>query len=120
MIRRFSLFISWGCTVALLVAPMAALYLLFDIATFADLARTSLQLPIQWHTVSAPQWYGLWFLSVIYLVVGLVGLYFLRRAFSNFAKGELFNPDNSQDLRMFAISLFAQALVKPLHSDGPR
>jgi len=61
------------------------------------------------------QWYSLWFLTVIYISIGLTGLYFLRRAFSNFAKGQLFNYRNSRDLRHFSILLFAQALAKPLH-----
>lgn len=115
MSRLFSRLITFGCTAIIIAAPLAALYFLTDIAHFARWARSSLSLPIQWHTVSDTQWYCLWLLSTAYLAIGLAGLYFLRRAFANFAKGELFNQRNSQDLRRFAILLFAQGLAKPLH-----
>lgn len=115
MNRLFSLLIAYGCAAAIIAAPLAALYFLTDIGQFAALARSSLALPIQWHTVSDTQWYSLWLLSVAYLAIGVVGLYFLRRTFTNFANGELFTPRNSQDLRRFAILLFAQGLAKPLH-----
>lgn len=115
MTRHFSLFVAWGCLTALVLAPAAAFFFLIDMDAFAALARRSLGLPIQWQSVSAAQWYGLWLLTVLYLAVGLGGLYFLRRAFANFARGELFNRNNSRDLRLFSIFLFAQAVAKPLH-----
>lgn len=115
MTRRFSLLIAWGCLAIIILAFVAALFFLINIDAFAALARNSLGLPIQWQSVTTVQWYGFWCLTVLYLSVGLGGLYFLRRAFTNFARGELFNQDNSQDLRLFAIFLFAQALAKPLH-----
>ncbi|WP_088328380.1 DUF2975 domain-containing protein [Lacimicrobium sp. SS2-24] len=115
MTRQFSLFIAHGCSALLFFTPVAGLYLLFDIELFASLARSNLNLPIQWQTVSDTQWYSLWLLTVGYIGIGLTGLYFLRRAFANFAKGELFNHSNSRHLRLFAIMLFAQALAKPLH-----
>ena len=91
------------------------MYFLINIELFSDMARSNLGLPIQWQTVSSIQWYSLWLLTVFYIATGLASLYFLRRAFSNFAKGQLFNHSNSRDLRMFSILLFAQALAKPLH-----
>lgn len=115
MTRQFSLLIALGCSALLFLTPVAALYLLIDIELFASLARSNLNLPIQWQTVSDTQWYGLWLFTLIYIGIGLAGLYFLRRAFANFAKGELFNHSNSRDLRLFAIMLFVQALAKPLH-----
>lgn len=115
MTRQFSLLIALGCTAILILTPVAALYLLFDIQLFASLARSNLNLPIQWQTVSDSQWYSLWLLTLIYTGIGLTGLYFLRRAFANFAQGELFNLSNSRDLRLFSIILFAQALAKPVH-----
>lgn len=57
----------------------------------------------------------MWLLTLVYLTIGVTGLYFLRRAFSNFAKGELFNHSNSRDLKVFSVFLFAQAVAKPLH-----
>lgn len=115
MTRRFSLFITWGCLAALVLAPAAAFFFLIDIDAFATLAKRNLSLPIHWQSVTAGQWYGLWLLTALYLALGLGGLYFLRRAFANFAKGELFNRNNSRDLRLFSIFLFAQAVAKPLH-----
>lgn len=115
MSRQFSQLIALGCTAILIAAPVAALYFLIHIELFATLARSNLPLPIQWQTVSKMQWYSLWLLTLIYLATGLVGLYFLRRAFSSFAKGELFSHRNSRDLRLFSVFLFAQALAQPLH-----
>jgi len=115
MTRQFSRLIALGCMVILITAPIIALYFLINIDQFADIAKNNIALPIQWHTVSNMQWYSLWLLTTFYVATGLAGLYFLRRAFSNFAKGQLFNHSNSQDLRLFSILLFAQALAKTLH-----
>lgn len=115
MARRFSQLIAMGGMAILIAAPVAALYFLINIEQFATMAQSSLNLPIQWQTVSSVQWYGVWLLTVFYVATGLAGLFFLRRAFANFAKGELFNRGNSHDLRLFSVFLFAQALAKPLH-----
>jgi len=115
MTRQFSRLVALGCMAILIVVPVAALYFLINIEQFSAIARSNLGLPIQWQTVSNTQWYSLWLLTVFYVAIGLAGLYFLRRAFSNFAKGQLFNHSNSHDLRLFSILLFAQALAKPLH-----
>ncbi|MEN8815224.1 MAG: DUF2975 domain-containing protein [Glaciecola sp.] len=115
MIRQFSQLIAFGCVAMLIATPVAALYLLINIEVFAAMATSSLHLPIQWQTVSDIQWYSLWLLTLFYVATGVTGLYFLRRAFSNFTKRELFNRSNSHDLRLFSILVFAQALAKPLH-----
>lgn len=115
MTQQFSRLIALGCMAILITAPFIALYFLINIELFSGMARSNLGLPIQWQTVSDMQWYSLWLLTVLYVVTGLAGLYFLHRAFSNFAKGQLFNHSNSRDLRLFSILLFAQALAKPLH-----
>ncbi len=115
MIRKFSRLIALGCMAIFIAAPVTALYFLGNIQQFPAIAKKSLNLPIRWQTVSDIQWYSLWLLSVFYVAIGVVGLYFLRRAFSNFAKGELFNRSNSRDLRLFAVFLFAQTVAKPLH-----
>jgi len=115
MNRRFSQLVAWGCIAILIVAPVIALYFLINIELFISFAKSSLNLPIQWQTVSDMQWYSVWILTLFYATTGMAGLYFLRRAFSNFAKGELFNYSNSRDLRMFSVFLFVQALAKPLH-----
>lgn len=115
MIRHISLLIAWGCVAALVLVPMAALYLLWDIEWFALVVKEQFGLPILWHTVANWQWYALWLLTVLYLSIGLAGLIFLRRAFSKFATGELFNMANSRDVRRFAVLLFIQALAQPFH-----
>lgn len=115
MTQHFSLLIARGCLAILVLVPVSALFFLIKIDAFAVMAKSSLNLPIQWQTVSMLQWYSLWLLTLFYLAIGLSGLYFLRRAFKNFAKGELFNQENSRNLRLFSIFLFAQALAKPLH-----
>ncbi len=115
MTRQFSRLIAFGCMAILITTPFIALYFLINIELFSAMARSNLGLPIQWQTVSDIQWYSLWLLTALYVATGLAGLYFLRRAFSNFAKGQLFNHSNSRNLRLFSILLFAQALAKPLH-----
>lgn len=115
MIRRISLLTFWGCSAALILVPITALYFLWNIDLFSTVARDKFGAKVLWHTVADWQWYTLWLLTALYLLIGLVGLFFLRRAFANFAAGELFNPSNSRDLRRFAIFLFVQALLQPLH-----
>ena len=114
MTRQFSRLIALGCLVILIAVPIIAIYFLINIDQFADIARNNIALLIQWQTVSDMQWYNLWLLTVLYAAIGLAGLYFLRRAFSNFSKGQLYNHSNSHDLRIFSILLFVQALAKPL------
>jgi len=115
MTQQFSRLIALGCMLTLITVPFIALYFLINIELFAAIVRNNLDLPVQWQTVTDTQWYSLWLLTVFYVAIGLSGLYYLRRAFSNFAKGQLFNQSNSRDLRQFSILLFAQALAKPLH-----
>ncbi|MEO1245951.1 MAG: DUF2975 domain-containing protein [Pseudomonadota bacterium] len=115
MTRRFSLLISWSCTALLIAIPLAALYFLLSIHAFAALAANNLGLAIEWDTVVSWQWYALWGVTFVYMAIGLAGLYFLRRPFANFARGELFNLANSRDLHRFSILLFLQALAKPVH-----
>lgn len=115
MTKQFSQLIALGCMVLLTATPFFSLYFLINIELFATMTRSNLGLTIEWQTVTDIQWYSLWLLTTFYIAIGLAGLYFLRRAFSNFAKGQLFNHSNSRDLRLFSILLFAQALAKPLH-----
>lgn len=115
MTRRLSLLISWLCTALLIAIPLAASYFLVSIDAFGAFTRKSIGLAVDWSTVVAWQWYTLWALAFLYLTIGLAGLYFLRRPFANFARGELFNSANSRDLQRFSILLFVQALAKPIH-----
>ncbi|MEM7501402.1 MAG: DUF2975 domain-containing protein [Pseudomonadota bacterium] len=115
MTRRLSLIISWGATALLIVIPCAALVLLVQLPWFAELAKQNLRLPIYWQTVTDTQLYALWGLTALYLSIGLFGLYFLRRAFGSFAKGDLFNAANSKDLKRFSMLLLAHAIATPVH-----
>lgn len=115
MARQFSKLIAFGCIAILIASPVGALYLLSNIELFAATVKSSLNLPIQWQTVSEMQWYSLWFLTLLYVSTGVVGIYFLQRAFSNFAKGEIFNHRNGHNLRLFSVFLFVQAIAKPVH-----
>lgn len=115
MSRQLSQVIAFGCIAVLIVAPLVALYLLINIDLFSEIVKNNIGLPIHWETVSGVQWYSLWFLTLCYVSTGLTGIYFLRRAFSGFAKGEFFNHANSRALRLFSVFLFVQALAKPLH-----
>ena len=115
MSRKVSMVIAWACTALLVFVPLATLYYLVNLDEFAQLAQSNISFSIQWATVSQGQWYAVWVVTVLYISLGLLGLFFLRRAFQNFARGELFNDENSRDLRRFSLFLFAQALATPLH-----
>ncbi|MEL7312246.1 MAG: DUF2975 domain-containing protein [Pseudomonadota bacterium] len=115
MSRKLSLVIAWACSALLIAIPAAAVFYLVKLGSFATLTQSTVGLPIQWWTVSDSQWYALWGLTVAYLSIGLAGLFFLRRAFNNFSKGELFNANNSHDLRRFSVLLLAQAVATPVH-----
>ncbi|MFT4862985.1 MAG: hypothetical protein ACI95C_002209 [Pseudohongiellaceae bacterium] len=78
--------------------------------------QAALKLPIQWQTVQLWQLYSLWFVTVCFWAITVVALFFLRRAFVAFAKGELFSIENSRSIRVFAVLVFAQALTKPLQA----
>ena len=107
--------IAYGCLFLMISIPLAALYFLIDLESFTSLAKQVLAEPYHWHTITNWQWYGFWAISVTYLSIGLIGVYFLHRAFSNFATGELFNLANSQNIKRFARLLLAQALARPLY-----
>ena len=115
MTRRLSLIVAWASAATLIAIPFGLIYLLIDIDAFAGLGQRTLALGIRWETVEAWQWYVVWLLAVLYSALGLAGLYFLRRAFLNFADGQLFNAVNSQDLRRFALLLLVQAVTAPVH-----
>lgn len=115
MTRLFSKIISFACLGALIIGPLIALYLLIKIKVFSSLAIDNLHIAILWQTVTSTQWYSLWAITFAYMAIGWLGIYFLRRAFVGFAKGEFFNEQNSRALKRFSICLFAQALAKPLH-----
>ncbi len=116
MLKKFSQVIAWGSAVLMLCIPLFAVYLVIDISRFSAFIHGGLKLPIQWQTVEPWQLYGLWFVSVCFWAIAVAALYFLRRAFSAFAKGELFTAENSQSIRVFAVLVFAQAVSKPLQA----
>ncbi|MCC2604658.1 DUF2975 domain-containing protein [Planctobacterium marinum] len=115
MTQKLAWVVSWGCQIILVLSPLIAAYLVIDIQAFASLAQQTLNLAIQWHGVTDVQWYTVWAATFAYFCVGLAGLYYLRKAFVNFARGELFNLANSRNLRLFSLFLLLQSLLKPLH-----
>jgi len=115
MSKRFSSVISWVCISVMVVVPMVAVWLLIDLATFVDVVKQKSSLPIFWETVHHWQWLAQWLLTVLYVSIGLIGLYYLHLAFSNFAKGEWFTQANSANLRRFSLLLIAQVIAKPVY-----
>ena len=115
MTRKLAALVAWFCAAWLVVLPVAALYLLIDIDTFGSLAVENLPLPIQWFTVSSGQWFALWGVTALYLALGYAGAWYLRLAFTSFARGEWFDAENSRHLRRYAALLILQGLAKPLH-----
>lgn len=78
-----------------------------------QIAKSNLNMPIQWNTVEPWQGYVLWGVASVHMALGAVALWFLHKAFRNLSKGEFFNLDNSLNLWRFSILLFLQALMKP-------
>ena len=115
MSKIFSHLISWGSIAAIVLLVITLFWFLIDIAWFAELAQSNLRLPINWTTIEQWQWYVLWAVTAFYLAIGLLGLYFLHKAFKKIAAGEFFNLPNSLNLRRFSTLLFIQAAAKPLY-----
>ncbi|MCW8091093.1 DUF2975 domain-containing protein [Alteromonas sp. ASW11-130] len=115
MLSAISKVIVWACITVICVTPVVYLYFIVNVDSLAHFTKASLSLPIQWDTVSLAQWYALLSVTFIYHGIGLVSLYVLSKAFKNFAKGELFNHSNSQNLRWFALLIFIQAITRPIH-----
>jgi len=89
-------------------------WFLFNIDGFASLAKSNIGMPIIWDTVEQWQWYALWLISLLFILIGLVGLYFLHQAFAKIAQGELFNLANSTNIKRFSILLLVQVIAKPV------
>ncbi len=115
MTKKLAALVSWVCTAWLVLLPLGMLYLLINISTLASLAASNLALPIQWHTVDNGQWYALWTITVAYVGIGLAAVWYLRKAFSSFARGNWFDGDNSVWLRRFAALLMLQGVARPVH-----
>ncbi|RBP51741.1 DUF2975 domain-containing protein [Arenicella xantha] len=114
MTKQLSTIIYWACLIALLLLPIGACYLLFQLPILSQLAQQNLNLPISWESVSREQWIVVWALGVAYASIGWLGIYFLRIPFTNFARGELFTYRNTKNLRSFAKCLLAQTLLTPI------
>jgi hypothetical protein len=114
MIKYISHIISWGCLAIIAITTVFGLATLINIEWFAELARNNLQMPIQWSSVENWQWYSFWALLMTTLSLGSIGLFFLHRAYANFANGELFNISNSTNVKRFAIFMLAQTIAKPI------
>ncbi|MEM9404127.1 MAG: DUF2975 domain-containing protein [Pseudomonadota bacterium] len=115
MTIKLARLVQWAATAWLIALPLGAVYVLTDIDVLIRLAQRNLGLPIQWFSVDTWQWYAVWAATLGYLAIGYWGVYYLRRAFASFARGQWFDKDNSRSLRLFAIFLVTQGLAKPLH-----
>ncbi|MBX2847045.1 MAG: DUF2975 domain-containing protein [Acidiferrobacterales bacterium] len=115
MTQRLSYLIATMCLAVLLLLPLAALWLLFNPELFTQIAQRNLPFQIIWESVESSQMITAWFVSALYMGVGLTGLFFLRRAFLNFAKGKLFDESTTRDLRRFSIFVFIQGLITPIY-----
>lgn len=115
MTKVFSNLIVWGCRMFLVAAPMAAFYFITEPEQLRSVVETSFEFRIQWGTVTQTQLTGMWLLSLVYMLPGLIGVYFLQRAFARFARGATFELATSCDLRRFAMLLFVQALARPIY-----
>jgi len=114
MSRRFAFLISCVCMGAIVMVPLLLLLLLFNIDWFASMAQQKLGLAILWSSVETWQWVVQWALTAVYCSIGLLGLYFLQRAFIKIARGEWFSVENSLNLRRFAVLLMIQAVATPI------
>jgi len=115
MSRRFPLLISWGCVAIILLATITMILFFINIDWFAGVAKSNMGMPIIWGTVEQWQWYSLWLISLLYILIGLFGLYYLHLAFAKIAQGELFNSTNSTNIKRFSVLLFVQMIAKPIY-----
>lgn len=116
MSKRFSQFISWGCLTTIALLTVASLVAVFNIDWFSSIVKNNIGFNIYWNTVEQWQWYSLWALTLLNLSIGMLGLYFLHCAFANIATGELFNLNNSLNLRRFSALALIQVVAKPLYT----
>lgn len=115
MTKRLSLIISYLCLFTLVTLPLAAIWLLFNLDLLAEIAQRNIRLPIIWETVENWQLLTLWLVSAAYISIGLLGIFYLRRSFLNFSKGQYFNIANTRDLRRFSICILIQGMVTPVY-----
>jgi len=78
MTRRISVLISWGCLATITLTLIGVLSLLFNMDWFTSLAKDNFAVRIIWSTVSQWQWIVFWGLTLLYMSIGLAGLYCLR------------------------------------------
>jgi len=78
------------------------------------MAQRQINLPILWESVTDWQWRTLWVVTLVHLGIGWVAIFYLHRAFTHFASGELINLESSRNIRRFSVLLFVQAIAKPL------
>jgi len=102
----------------LVLVPLLGLYFLVQIESLADVTSSVgfQELGIEWETVTPGQWYAFWLLAALYVSIGLVGVYFLRRAFLAAARGGPLDRPIWIDIRRFAVLFFLQSIVSPLHA----
>ena len=115
MTQKLAALVYWFATAWIVILPLAAMYSLIVFERFRGLAIDVIHLPIRWGSVAPWQWYGLWLSTLAYLMVGYVGVIYLRKAFASFAQGQWFDAENSRYLRVFSVLLITQAVAKPLH-----
>ncbi len=115
MNKRISVAVSWLCRATILFGVLSVVLFALRLPLFADLAMSQLPIPIQWKTVERWQWGGLLALTTVFMSIGLLGLYYLQRAFTGFAEPQPFNLQNSANLRRFSVLLLIQVILKPVY-----
>lgn len=108
--------LAFGCWAACIVAPLLALYLLWDLPLLMKLIREggSQSAKIHWETVVHWQEVTVWAIAAVNLAITLLALYFLRPVLLQFAEGEFFNLANSVNLRRFSWVMVFQGLLRPM------
>ena len=112
--RRLSFVIYWCCNLMLITAPVLLIISIFDTALFTDMVKNTVKLSIRWNTVESAQWIVLWCLMIGFFAIGYVGIYFLRKAFQNFAAENWFTLSNSINIKRFAKLLLIQSIAAPI------
>lgn len=116
MLKWLCRILALGALLYLVLMPLGAVYLLFDVPLFERYLQMTRRLAIQWETVQLWQYYALWFILFLHLSLSFWAVTYLRPILANFSETAYFKAENSSHLRKFSQLLIVQALLTPFVS----
>jgi hypothetical protein len=113
-IQSWSRFFGWGLTLVMVLLPLGMLAALLASRTYGEFVLVGWPQPVDMSLLSG--WVALIVACTVMLQVAvyLLPLYFLRRLFGLWAKGEILTQAAAKAIRLTGISLLAAALTATL------